>query len=451
MEPVTHLLTGACLSRAGFNRRAAYATLTMVIAAELPDIDTLWGLRGSVEGFQHHRGITHTFLGLPFEAALLVAGVYGLHRWRVARADARGRETNETIRRLATFARGGGEERARAGRPFALIEMPPRETSATTVRDAGDSRDAREARATLSSPPLTAAPVRWGVLYGLALLALLSHLLLDYTNNYGLRPFFPFKDRWYAASIAFIVDPVMLALLLGALVAPWLFGLVSAEVGAKKQPFHGRGWAIAALLGVVSWWGLRTVEHARAVQMAMAQSYMAPVDDVPAPPMSQKGDMGHPDLNPNSGPEPVPVYLPVQRALASPDLLNPFRWSAVMDFGPVYQMAEIDTLGGTVAMGETTYAKPGSSAAVLAAERSKLGRVYMDWSPMPFVEAPPDSVLVGEGGDSAGPAKIVTFRDPRFMGGRLRDAGRTALVGTVELDAADRVVGETMDGKASSK
>ena len=86
--------------------------------------------------------------------------------------------------------------------------------------------------------------------------------------------------------------------------------------------------------------------------------------------------------------------------LASPDLLNPFRWSAVMDFGPGYRLAEIDTQGETVTMGETTYPKPGRSAAVLAAEGSKLGRVYMDWSPMPFVEVTEtDSELAASGGD----------------------------------------------------
>jgi inner membrane protein len=126
MEPVTHLLTGACLSRTGLNRRAAYATITMVIAAEFPDVDTLWNLRGPIEGFQHHRGITHTFLGLPFEAALIVAGVYVWHRWRLIHAS-----THPTTR----------------------------------------------------PKPLTAAPVRWGILYAFALIALLSHLLLDYTNN----------------------------------------------------------------------------------------------------------------------------------------------------------------------------------------------------------------------------------------------------------------------------
>jgi len=386
MDPVTHLLTGACLSRTGLNRRAAYATLTMIVAAEFPDIDTLWSLRGPIEGFQHHRGITHTFLGLPFEAALIVAGVYAWHRWRVRRA-----------------------------------------TTPTGARP----------------KPLTAAPVRWGVLYCLALIALLSHLLLDYTNNYGLRPFFPFNGRWYAASFVFIWDPVMFVLLLGALILPWLFGLVNAEVGAKKQPFRGRGWAIVALVGVLSWWGLRVVEHQRAVQMAMTQSMVAPTPEssTNATPtadtsQSQDADTAY-----------VPTFLPARAALASPDLLSPFRWSAVMDFGPVYRLAEIDTGGGTVTTGETTFPKPGESAAVLAAERSKLGRAYMDWSPMPFVEVTKaDSELTG-GGEPSTATTLVTFRDPRFLGGRLQETGRQPLMGTVELDAAGHVVRQTMDGR----
>ena len=72
MEPITHLMTGACLARAGFNRKAAYATVTMVLAAQVPDLDTLWSIEGPIAAFQHHRGWTHTFLGLPFEAAILV-------------------------------------------------------------------------------------------------------------------------------------------------------------------------------------------------------------------------------------------------------------------------------------------------------------------------------------------------------------------------------------------
>ena len=70
MEPITHFLTGACLSRAGFNRKAAYATLAMTLAAEAPDLDVLWGLRGPVTGFEHHRGITHTLIAAPVIALI---------------------------------------------------------------------------------------------------------------------------------------------------------------------------------------------------------------------------------------------------------------------------------------------------------------------------------------------------------------------------------------------
>ena len=85
MDPFTHLMTGACLARAGFNRKAAYAAAAMTIAAELPDIDTLWSAAGPVAAFQHHRGITHTFLGLPFEAAAVVAAAWLWHRWRTTK------------------------------------------------------------------------------------------------------------------------------------------------------------------------------------------------------------------------------------------------------------------------------------------------------------------------------------------------------------------------------
>jgi inner membrane protein len=395
---VTHILTGVCLARSGFNRKAAYATLAMAVAAEFPDIDTLWSLRGPVEGFQHHRGITHTFLGLPLEAAFLVAVVYGVHRVR--------------------------ERRQGLG---------------NTEQGLGASRK---------------APVRWGWLYGGVLLALLSHLLLDYTNNYGLRPFFPFDKHWYAASIVFIVDPVMLALMAVALVAPWLFGLVGAEVGARRPPFRGRGWAIAALLGIVGWWGLRWVEHGKAVEVGMAETFTQPGAVVYAPgyvPGGVAPGNGIPTEDGVAmGTELPPVYLPAQRALASPDPLNPFHWSVAMDFGRVYQIAEVDSRSGVSTRGSTTYDKPSGRLMVRLAEGSPLGRAYLDWSPMPIVQEDPTHQGLFAAMADAPPRPgetVVTFRDPRFMGGWLREPTRSALEGTVTLDAQGRVVRQTLDGR----
>src|SRR5271154_3689058 len=79
MEPVTHFLTGACIGRAGLNRKTAYATLAAVLAAEAADMDVLWGLRGPVEGLKHHRGITHTLVGAPVVAGVIVGLVALIH------------------------------------------------------------------------------------------------------------------------------------------------------------------------------------------------------------------------------------------------------------------------------------------------------------------------------------------------------------------------------------
>src|SRR5215469_190872 len=85
MEPLTHFFTGACLGRAGLNRKTAYATLAATLAAEAADLDVFWALRGPVEGLKHHRGITHTFLAAPFVAAAIVGAVALLHLWNEKR------------------------------------------------------------------------------------------------------------------------------------------------------------------------------------------------------------------------------------------------------------------------------------------------------------------------------------------------------------------------------
>jgi inner membrane protein len=113
----------------------------------------------------------------------------------------------------------------------------------------------------LNNPNL---PPRWGVLYLYACLAGLSHILLDFTNNYGVRPFWPFYEKWYSWDIVFIVEPVMLALLFLGLIVPELFSLIDREVGVRQHRPRGRVAATLALAGVVLMWGVRDYEHRRA-------------------------------------------------------------------------------------------------------------------------------------------------------------------------------------------
>jgi len=207
LDPVTHFLTGACMGRSGFNRKTALATVTMVLAAEAADIDVLSEFKGSIAALQHHRGITHSFVGVPFMAAAVVGLVYVGHRIRNRKQPANAAATG-----------------------------PP------------------------SKPPL-----RWGYLYFCSVLAALSHLLLDYTTAYGIRLFEPFNFRWYSWDIVYIVEPLMLLALIAGLALPGLLGLISQEVGARTIGPRGRVGAIAALVCVVLIWGVRDYQHRRAL------------------------------------------------------------------------------------------------------------------------------------------------------------------------------------------
>ncbi len=378
MEPVTHVLTGMCLARTGPQRRAAYATLAMAIAAELPDIDTLWGLRGPVSGFEHHRGITHTFLGIPFEAAILVALFYLFHRWRRRSADRSHKSTNLS--------------------------------------------------GSLGSPP-----PRWGLLYGFVLLALLSHILLDYTNNYGVRPLFPFLGTWYAASIVFIFDPLIFVLLLAGLLLPSLFGFIGQEIAGTRDRLRGVAWPRTVLLCIVCLWAFRAYQHRSALTLAAGETLRAPVEETPSDAM--------PDATLAAARQSTrPILLP-RRSLASPDPLNPFRWYVATDYGPAYQLYTADTRSQTLSA-ERILNKTSPDAALLAAERSRLGRVYLDWSPMPWITS--TSERQGSGAETT-----VTFQDVRFMGSSsfLQRGGKPPLTGDVILSNSGQVLEEGMDGK----
>jgi inner membrane protein len=354
LEPITHFLTGACLGRAGLNRKTALATLTLTLAAEAADLDVLVGFRGPAFGLAHHRGFTHSFLGIPLVSAVVLGFVYLI--WRL-----RGRKTKDP-------------------------NLPP----------------------------------RWGLLYFYACLAGLSHILLDFTNNYGVRPFWPFWEKWYSWDIVFIFEPVMWALLGLGLIVPGFFWLIDREIGVPRRGPRGRLAASLALLGIVLMWGVRDYEHRRAVAALEARTY--------------------------KGAEPL-------RASAYPAMVNPFRWYGVVETSDFFVLAAVDSMTPEVdpeGRLEIRY-KPEETPVTLAAKKSYWGRVYLDWAQYPITET--EALAPGEG-------FIVRFQDLRFMQtpsviGRLlrwllrRPAGPPdkVLSAAVRLDKDLRVVGDVVSSR----
>jgi inner membrane protein len=329
------------MGRAGLNRRTALSTLTLTLAAEAPDLDVLSRIGGPAFGFAHHRGFTHSFLGVPLDAAVVVGFVYLIWRMR--------------------------------GRKLKDPNLPP----------------------------------RWGLLFLYACLAGLSHILLDFTNNYGVRPFWPFSEKWYSWDIVFIFEPVMFGVLLLGLIVPSLFSLIDGEIGARPHGPRGRFAATLALLGVVLLWGLRDFEHRRAVHALAARTY--------------------------EGAEPL-------RVSAYPALMDPFRWYGVVETPAFFAITPVNALVPEVDPEghlEIRY-KPEETPVTLAAKKSYLGRVYLDWAQYPIMET--ETLSPPEGG------YIVNFQDLRFV--QLpsllsrRGEPRRALGAGVQLDKNLHVVAD---------
>ena len=336
MEPVTHFLFGATMGRAGLNRKTALATATLTLAAEAPDVDILSRLQGSAFGLNHHRGFTHSFLGVPLVAALVVAFIYLI--WRL-----RGRKTRNP-------------------------NLPP----------------------------------RWGVLYAYSCLAGLSHILLDFTNNYGVRPFWPFSERWISWDIVFVVEPFLLLALILGLTLPSLFSLINEEIGARRKDAMPRGrlGAALALLAVFACWGVRDYEHRRAIAALQSRNYHG---------------------------------VGALRVSAYPYWINPFRWSGVIETPAFFATMDVDSLNFNSMTPEVDPAgqmqiryKPEETPVTLAAKKTYLGRVYLSWAQYPITET---EQLADSPVESARAAYVVRFRDLRYdYPGRAMRATLAAMV-----------------------
>ncbi len=334
------------MGRAGLNRKTALATLTLTLAAEAPDLDVIGVFRGSAFAFAHHRGFTHSFVGVLLDALVVVGFVY--LPWRI-----RGRKIKDP-------------------------NLPP----------------------------------RWGLLYLYACLAGLSHILLDFTNNYGVRPFWPFSEKWYSWDIVFIVEPVMLAFLILGLVIPSISAMIDKEIGVRRRAPGGRVAATLALAGIVLLWGLRDYEHRRAVNALESRTY--------------------------NGADPV-------RASAYPKYIDPFHWYGVVETPAFFAMAEVDSLTPEVdpeGRLEIRY-KPEETPVTLAAKNSYVGRVFLDWAQYPITETEP--LQTPQQGFT------VFFQDLRYAGiprsltGR---RGRGGLSRGVQIDQKLHVVGDVYDSKS---
>jgi inner membrane protein len=88
MDNLTHSFAGALLAQMGLKKLSGRATGTLVIAANIPDIDAVTTLLGT-QSLALRRGITHGPPALVILPLILTALVLLWNRWRPAKEPVR--------------------------------------------------------------------------------------------------------------------------------------------------------------------------------------------------------------------------------------------------------------------------------------------------------------------------------------------------------------------------
>jgi inner membrane protein len=146
MDNVTHSLVGAVLGQMGLKRKSGLAMPTLIIAANIPDIDAVAVLLGGHQHLALRRGLTHGPIAMVILPLLLWAAMLWFDRWQ----ERRGKRPEKRL------------------------------------------------------------PIHKGCLLALAYIGCLSHPAFDWLNSYGIRLLEPFSSQWFYGDSIFIIDVWML-------------------------------------------------------------------------------------------------------------------------------------------------------------------------------------------------------------------------------------------------
>ncbi len=105
------------------------------------------------------------------------------------------------------------------------------------------------------------------------MVAVFAHLLMDWCGSGGVALLWPVRGTRFAMDILPGVDAWILVLLILGIVMPELFRLVGSEIGVKDKGPRGRIGAIAALVLILVYVGVRFALHANAVVELDAHAY----------------------------------------------------------------------------------------------------------------------------------------------------------------------------------
>ena len=190
-------------------------------------------------------------------------------------------------------------------------------------------------------PPPDGPPVRGWWLLALSVLALYSHLLLDFLNNYGVRVLAPLDWRWFYGDAVFIVDP-------------WLWLALGAGVWAARRQ--------------------RAPQPAR-IALAVAVGYVAVM--LASAVMARQAVVR--DWRALRGYEPSALMV-------GPVPVSPFSREVIIDAGSHYETGTYHFASPRLRLDAARIPKNEHAPEVAAARTAPAIRGFLVWSRFPFWE-----------------------------------------------------------------
>jgi inner membrane protein len=202
----------------------------------------------------------------------------------------------------------------------------------------------------------------WFKLLAASLVGVASHLLLDWTNTYGVRLFLPFSSEWLHLDLNPLMDLWIIAVLLMAWLMVYIIRMVNAEIGAK--PGSGRGLAIFALVFFAGYDFSKYLLHQQAIAVLNSRIYDRSV---------------------------------ATRVAAFPAGSNPLVWRGWVETPTFLKQINVNVMGDFDPGAGATFYKPDNHAAIAAAKATPEFQAFLGFDQYPRWTVTP--VAEPEGGN----------------------------------------------------
>jgi inner membrane protein len=194
------------------------------------------------------------------------------------------------------------------------------------------------------------SPINFSRALGICTFGASLHLLLDLTNSYGVKLFWPFNEIWVAWDLVVQFDLIILLILAAGILLPMLFRLVGEEIGAQRKT-KGVVSAALAMAFVFAYVGGRYILHERAITLMNSRLYNG------APPL----DVG-----------------------AFPDSPSPFHWAGVIATETALLRVDVPVIVEKYdPFTARPFYKPEESAALNAARASRSAQLFLNFARFP--------------------------------------------------------------------